>query len=172
MSLIGSRCNLRLMTAVIAAIIVPLAGCSSHSSDSSNSGAKNSAIKLMAASLLTDEPLRLTNMPRLADTRFMGKLLQRLGTEIVESDGEDGPETLLRTREIVSVQALPSQDGEQDLIDVRGFFERHGVGDGPQLVGLFDELVEQRPCVFVVVQHANVLLSALGGDDLWDSVGD
>ena len=49
------------------------------------SGAKNSAIKLMAASLLTDEPLRLTNMPRLADTRFLGKLLQRLGTEVVES---------------------------------------------------------------------------------------
>ena len=35
------------------------------------SGAKNSAIKLMAASLLTDEPLRLTNMPRLADTRLV-----------------------------------------------------------------------------------------------------
>jgi len=66
------------------------------------SGAKNSAIKLMAASLLTEEPLRLTNMPRLADTRFLGKLLQRLGTEVVEADGEDGPETLLRTKEIVS----------------------------------------------------------------------
>jgi UDP-N-acetylglucosamine 1-carboxyvinyltransferase len=66
------------------------------------SGAKNSAIKLMAASLLTDEALRLTNMPRLADTRFLGKLLQRLGTEVVESVGEDGPETLLRTPEITS----------------------------------------------------------------------
>jgi UDP-N-acetylglucosamine 1-carboxyvinyltransferase len=66
------------------------------------SGAKNSAIKLMAASLLTEEPLRLTNMPRLADTRFLGRLLQRLGAEVVESDGPDGPETLLTTREIVS----------------------------------------------------------------------
>ena len=66
------------------------------------SGAKNSAIKLMAASLLTDEPLRLTNMPRLADTRFLGKLLQRLGTEVSESVGTDGAETLLTTREIVS----------------------------------------------------------------------
>ena len=66
------------------------------------SGAKNSAIKLMVASLLTEEPLRLTNMPRLADTRFLGKLLQRLGTEVVESDGPDGAETLLTTREIVS----------------------------------------------------------------------
>lgn len=69
------------------------------------SGAKNSAIKLMAASLLTEDALRLTNMPRLADTRFLGRLLQRLGTEVVESEGEDGPETLLRTREIVSAIA-------------------------------------------------------------------
>ncbi len=69
------------------------------------SGAKNSAIKLMAASLLTEDALRLTNMPRLADTRFLGKLLQRLGTEVVEADGEDGPETQLRTREIVSAIA-------------------------------------------------------------------
>ena len=56
----------------------------------------------MAASLLTDEPLRLTNMPRLADTRFLGKLLQRLGADVVESAGDAGPETLLTTREIVS----------------------------------------------------------------------
>lgn len=66
------------------------------------SGAKNSAIKLMAASLLTDEPLRLTNMPRLADTRFLGQLLERLGAEVVERDGADGAETILHTREIVS----------------------------------------------------------------------
>ncbi|MBA4013870.1 MAG: UDP-N-acetylglucosamine 1-carboxyvinyltransferase [Phenylobacterium sp.] len=69
------------------------------------SGAKNSAIKLMAASLLTDEPLRLTNMPRLADTRLLARLLRRLGTEVVELDGEDGPETVLHTREIVSALA-------------------------------------------------------------------
>jgi UDP-N-acetylglucosamine 1-carboxyvinyltransferase len=69
------------------------------------SGAKNSAIKLMAASLLTDEPLRLTNMPRLADTRLLARLLRRLGTEVVEQNGEDGPETVLHTREIVSALA-------------------------------------------------------------------
>ena len=71
------------------------------------SGAKNSAIKLMAASLLTDEPLRLTNMPRLADTRFLGVLLQRFGARIVERDaGPDfdpaGQETVLHTPEITS----------------------------------------------------------------------
>ena len=69
------------------------------------SGAKNSAIKLMAAGLLIDEPLRLTNMPRLADTRFLGRLLERLGTQVSESCGGDGPETLLHTPEIVSAFA-------------------------------------------------------------------
>jgi UDP-N-acetylglucosamine 1-carboxyvinyltransferase len=69
------------------------------------SGAKNSAIKLMAASLLTDEPVRLTNMPRLADTRFLGKLLRRLGATVEESIGEGGQETVLHTPEIVSAIA-------------------------------------------------------------------
>ena len=70
------------------------------------SGAKNSAIKLMAASLLTDQPLRLTNMPRLADTRFLGRLLRRLGTEVREiDDGPDGSETVLHAPEILSAIA-------------------------------------------------------------------
>src|SRR3712207_7921916 len=69
------------------------------------SGAKNSAIKLMAASLLTDQPLRLTNMPRLADTRFLGRLLERLGVRVVEMDGPDGPETILHAKEISSAYA-------------------------------------------------------------------
>ncbi len=51
------------------------------------SGAKNSALKLMAAALLTDAPLVLTNMPRLADTRFMGQLLAHLGVTVAEESG-------------------------------------------------------------------------------------
>lgn len=46
------------------------------------SGAKNSAIKLMAACLLTDKPLELNNMPALRDTRFMGQILTHLGAEV------------------------------------------------------------------------------------------
>lgn len=70
------------------------------------SGAKNSAIKLMAASLLTDEPLILTNMPRLADTRLLGRLLGRLGANVVEREGADGgQEMLLHTAEVVSAIA-------------------------------------------------------------------
>jgi len=69
------------------------------------SGAKNSAIKLMVASLLTDQPLTLTNMPRLADTRFLGRLLRRLGVEVEERESADGPQTTLTTPEIVSAIA-------------------------------------------------------------------
>ncbi|CAN5391342.1 UDP-N-acetylglucosamine 1-carboxyvinyltransferase [soil metagenome] len=69
------------------------------------SGAKNSAIKLMAASLLTAEPLTLTNMPRLADTRFLGRLLRRLGAEVTETDADGEQTTVLHTPEIVSAFA-------------------------------------------------------------------
>jgi UDP-N-acetylglucosamine 1-carboxyvinyltransferase len=50
------------------------------------SGAKNSALKLMAASLLTPETLTLTRMPRLADTRFLGTLLDHLGVDVREEE--------------------------------------------------------------------------------------
>lgn len=45
-------------------------------------GAKNSALKLQAAGLLSAEPVILENMPDLADTRFMTQLLASLGVEI------------------------------------------------------------------------------------------
>ena len=69
------------------------------------SGAKNSAIKLMAASILTDQPLRLTNMPRLADTRFLGELLRHFGISVTEGDGADGQETLFDAGDITSTFA-------------------------------------------------------------------
>ena len=46
------------------------------------SGAKNSALKLMVACLLTPEPLQLSNMPDLSDTRFLSQLLATLGVEV------------------------------------------------------------------------------------------
>ncbi len=52
------------------------------------SGAKNSALKLMAAALLCEQPLVLTNMPNLADTRFMARLLQSLGVVVEWPTGE------------------------------------------------------------------------------------
>ncbi len=50
------------------------------------SGAKNSALKVMAASLLTDEPLTLTNVPRLADVDMLLRLLEQHGA-VVDFEG-------------------------------------------------------------------------------------
>ncbi|MCL7406631.1 MAG: UDP-N-acetylglucosamine 1-carboxyvinyltransferase [Marivivens sp.] len=45
-------------------------------------GAKNAALTLMPATLLSDEPLTLTNTPRLSDIKTMTALLQSLGAEV------------------------------------------------------------------------------------------
>jgi len=50
-------------------------------------GAKNAALPLMAACLLTDETLTLTNLPHLADISTMAHLLAELGVEI-SMDGD------------------------------------------------------------------------------------
>ena len=46
------------------------------------SGAKNAALPLMIASLLTDEPLVLTNVPRLADVKQLERILENHGVDI------------------------------------------------------------------------------------------
>jgi UDP-N-acetylglucosamine 1-carboxyvinyltransferase len=46
------------------------------------SGAKNAALPIMAASILTDDSLALSNVPRLADIATMTSLLQPMGVEV------------------------------------------------------------------------------------------
>lgn len=46
------------------------------------SGAKNAALPLMIASLLTEEPLVLVNVPRLADVKQLERILENHGTDI------------------------------------------------------------------------------------------
>ena len=64
------------------------------------SGAKNAALKLMAASLLTAEPLVLHNVPRLADVRAMGDLLKSFGVTVAVERG-----TILGAGDIIRLQA-------------------------------------------------------------------
>src|SRR3989338_1779959 len=45
-------------------------------------GAKNACLTLMPATLLSEEPLTLTNAPRLSDIAPMTQLLQSLGAEV------------------------------------------------------------------------------------------
>ena len=54
------------------------------------SGAKNAALPLMAAGLLTADTVRLGNVPRLADIASMTSILRQLGVRIERMDGIDG----------------------------------------------------------------------------------
>jgi UDP-N-acetylglucosamine 1-carboxyvinyltransferase len=58
------------------------------------SGAKNAALPILCAALLTAEPLRLANVPRLNDVRTMQALLGQMG---VKSERDDGTLTLAAT---------------------------------------------------------------------------
>jgi UDP-N-acetylglucosamine 1-carboxyvinyltransferase len=55
------------------------------------SGAKNAALPILCAALLTAEPLTLTNVPKLNDVRTMRSLLAQMG---VRAEGDDGAMTL------------------------------------------------------------------------------
>ncbi|MDF2097004.1 UDP-N-acetylglucosamine 1-carboxyvinyltransferase [Aquibaculum arenosum] len=77
------------------------------------SGSKNAALPLMAAALLTSEPLRLSNLPRLADIASMRQLLAGLGAEVAEvqpAAGEQG--------QVLEIQAshVASQRAPYDLV--------------------------------------------------------
>jgi UDP-N-acetylglucosamine 1-carboxyvinyltransferase len=54
------------------------------------SGAKNAALPLMAASLLTDSALVLENVPCVIDIASMGNLLAELGAEVIEVAPRNG----------------------------------------------------------------------------------
>jgi UDP-N-acetylglucosamine 1-carboxyvinyltransferase len=77
------------------------------------SGAKNAALKLMAASLLTAQPLVLRNVPRLADVRAMGDLLRSFGVTVAVERG-----TVLGAGDTIRLQAakITSSFASYDMV--------------------------------------------------------
>jgi UDP-N-acetylglucosamine 1-carboxyvinyltransferase len=74
------------------------------------SGAKNAALPLMAAALLTDETVRLSNLPHLVDIATLANLLTRLGAELhlngqCAPNGHDGRVLDISARRIASTVA-------------------------------------------------------------------
>ncbi len=67
-------------------------------------GAKNACLTLMPATLLSEEPLTLTNAPRLSDIKTMTELLSSLGAEV--SSLQDG-----------KVQAMSSHNIDNHIAD-------------------------------------------------------
>ncbi len=74
------------------------------------SGAKNAALPLMVASLLTDEPLILASVPHLTDISQLAEILGGLGVEITmdgngKSEAEIGRVLKLHAKTIASTEA-------------------------------------------------------------------
>ena len=63
-------------------------------------GAKNACLTLMPATLLSEEPLTLTNAPRLSDIKTMSLLLQSLGAEV--SALQDGQVLAMSSHDLTS----------------------------------------------------------------------
>ncbi|PJE33296.1 UDP-N-acetylglucosamine 1-carboxyvinyltransferase [Pseudooceanicola marinus] len=66
-------------------------------------GAKNACLALMPATLLSEEPLTLTNAPRLSDIKTMSSLLQSLGGEAMPM--ADGKVLALSSHDLTSTRA-------------------------------------------------------------------
>ncbi|KQI71317.1 UDP-N-acetylglucosamine 1-carboxyvinyltransferase [Loktanella sp. 5RATIMAR09] len=66
-------------------------------------GAKNAALALMPAALLSEEPLTLTNAPRLSDIATMTALLRSLGVEVTSM--QDGKVQVLSSHAMTSTTA-------------------------------------------------------------------
>jgi len=62
------------------------------------SGAKNAALPLMIASLLTDEPLILQNVPRLADVKQLERILENHGVDIAVHGRRRGEDDMVGQR--------------------------------------------------------------------------
>jgi UDP-N-acetylglucosamine 1-carboxyvinyltransferase len=71
------------------------------------SGAKNAALTLLPCALLTDQPLTLANLPRLADVESFGHLMNELGvsTTIAGQRGRSPRAMTLRAESIASTTA-------------------------------------------------------------------
>src|SRR5438874_349084 len=78
-------------------------------------GAKNAALPLMAASLLTDEPLVLANLPDLADVTTMANLLVQHGVAAALAVGGEGERQSGRVLELCA-RHITSTTAPYDLV--------------------------------------------------------
>jgi UDP-N-acetylglucosamine 1-carboxyvinyltransferase len=69
------------------------------------SGAKNAALPILCAGLLTAGDVELSNVPRLHDVRTMLKLLEKTGLKITQGEGSDSENVTLNGADITSLEA-------------------------------------------------------------------
>jgi UDP-N-acetylglucosamine 1-carboxyvinyltransferase len=69
-------------------------------------GAKNSALKLMAAALLAPGRTVVTNVPRITDIAIMAEVLRRLGCEVTLDDNQA----------VIDTPEVPGSEADYDLV--------------------------------------------------------
>ncbi|MGO4476045.1 UDP-N-acetylglucosamine 1-carboxyvinyltransferase [Massilia sp. 2TAF26] len=69
------------------------------------SGAKNAALPILCAGLLTSGDLELSNVPRLHDVRTMLKLLAQTGLKVTQGEGDDSENVTLNGANIDKLEA-------------------------------------------------------------------
>jgi UDP-N-acetylglucosamine 1-carboxyvinyltransferase len=73
-------------------------------------GAKNAALPILCACLLTDQPVVLRNVPDLQDVRTMLKLLQEIGVTVVFPDAGD------RSHMVLSAAVIKSSEATYEMV--------------------------------------------------------
>lgn len=70
------------------------------------SGAKNAALPIMAAAILTDEAVHLSNVPQLADIHTMARLLDGFGVTVEEK----------KSQVVLTAKKITNQEAPYDLV--------------------------------------------------------
>ena len=76
------------------------------------SGAKNSALPILAASLLADSPLKVGNLPHLNDVTTMLELLGSMGVDVMLSDEMEVQ---------VDTSSINNLNARYELVNYEGF---------------------------------------------------
>src|SRR6476661_1064592 len=98
--------------------LIRVVGGARLAGDVSVVGAKNSALKLMAAALLAPGRSVITNVPRITDIAIMGEVLRRLGCQVrFDADpAADGPSADRSRSVTIDVPEKPGTDADYDLV--------------------------------------------------------
>src|SRR5262245_63312830 len=87
------------------------------------SGNKNAALPIIAAALLTDQPVRLSNVPRIRDTETLVDLIRSIGAEAAWLSANQLAIHAKHVRSVNLVQKLCAKIWESILL-TRPMFDR------------------------------------------------
>src|SRR5437773_1041220 len=88
------------------------------------SGSKNSALPMIAATLLTREPCVLRRVPDLSDTNYMLQILMHLGAEVERAIGTDN--VVMASVLAEGVTGIEVAASEPEVVDLANFLTKMG----------------------------------------------